>query len=131
MLRKKLAKRATPAALTAAYEKLGIARNVRAEDLPQKPACKYLRTVVEPDPQSEDHDRVNIRVPMNLIRAGLKWAAFVPKHAHSSINQALHEKGIEMDFTKITQQDIEELVSQLNDLTVEVEGREKVRICCE
>jgi hypothetical protein len=87
--------------------------------------------MVEPGPQSEDHDRVNIRVPMKLIRAGLKWAAFVPKHAHSSINRALHEKGIDMDFAQITREDIEELVSQLDDLTVEVEGKEKVRICCE
>jgi len=96
-----------------------------------KPACKYLKVIVEPGPQSEDRDRVNIRVPMKLIRAGLKFAAFVPKHAHASINQALHEKGIDMDFTQITREDIEELVSQLSDLTVEVEGKEKVRICCE
>jgi len=97
----------------------------------QRSACRYLRVVVEPGPQSEDRDRVNIRVPMKLIRAGLKWAAFVPKHAQSSINQALHDKGIEMDFSQITREDIEELVSQLNDLTVEVEGKEKVRIYCE
>jgi SHOCT-like domain len=97
----------------------------------EKPACKYLKVIVEPSPQSENRDRVNIRVPVKLIRAGLKFAAFVPKHAHASINQALHEKGIEMDFTQFTQQDIEELVSQLSDLTVEVEGKDKVRICCE
>jgi hypothetical protein len=97
----------------------------------EKPACKYLKVIVEPGPQSEDRDRVNIRVPLKLLRAGLKFAAFVPKHAHASINQALHEKGIEMDFTQFTQQDIEEIVSQLSDLTVEVEGKEKVRICCE
>lgn len=96
-----------------------------------KPACKYLRVQVEPSPGSEDQDRVNIRVPLKLIRAGLKWAAFIPKHAQSSINKALQEKGIEMDFSAITPQDVEELVSQLNDLTVEVEGKEKVRICCE
>src|SRR4030043_2316705 len=83
-----------------------------------KPACKYLKVIVEPGPQSEDRDRVNIRVPMNLIRAGLKWAAFVPKHAHASINQALHEKGIEMDFNQFTQQDIEDLGTQLSELTV-------------
>jgi hypothetical protein len=97
----------------------------------EKPSCKYLKVIVEPGPQSEDRDRVNIRVPIKLIRAGLKFAAFVPKHAHASINQALHEKGIEMDFNQFTQQDIEDLVSQLSDLTVEVEGKEKVRICCE
>ena len=102
-----------------------------AKSTVEKPACKYLRIMVEPGPQSEDRDRVNIRVPMKLIRAGLKFAAFVPKHAHASINQALHEKGIEMDFNQFTQQDIEDLVTQLSNLTVEVEGKEKVRICCE
>jgi hypothetical protein len=97
----------------------------------EKPACKYLRVVVEPGPQSELRDRVNIRVPMKLIRAGLKWAAFVPKDAQSSINQALHEKGIQMDFSQITKGDIEELISQLNELTVEVEGKDKVHVYCE
>jgi len=104
---------------------------VEAQPGTQRSDCKYLRIMVEPGPQSEDRDRVNIRVPMKLIRAGLKFAAFVPKHAHASINQALHEKGIEMDFNQFTQQDIEDLVTQLSDLTVEVEGKEKVRICCE
>jgi hypothetical protein len=97
----------------------------------EKPACKYLRVQVEPGPESENKDRVNIRVPMKLIRAGLKWAAIVPKNAQVSINKALQEKGIEMDFSAITPKDIEELVSQLNDLTVEVEGKEKVRVYCE
>ncbi len=97
----------------------------------EKPVCKYLRILVEPGAKSQDRDRVNIRVPMRLIRAGLKWAAFLPKHAHSSVNQALHEKGIDIDLSKITPDDIEELVGQLNDLTVEVEGEEKVRIFCE
>jgi hypothetical protein len=96
-----------------------------------KPACKYLKVIVEPGPESEDRDRVNIRVPMKLIRAGLKWAAFIPKNVHSNINQALHEKGIKFDLAQITQEDIEELVGQLSDLSVEVEGKEKVRICCE
>ena len=114
-------------------EKLLAALDSPAEAQPgtERSDCKYLRIMVEPGPQSEDRDRVNIRVPMKLIRAGLKWAAFIPKHAHSTINQALHEKGIEMDLTQISQQDIEELVSQLSDLSVEVEGKEKVRICCE
>jgi hypothetical protein len=32
---------------------------------------------------------------------------------------------------RLKPEDLEELVSQLNDLTVEVEGQEKVRIFCE
>jgi hypothetical protein len=92
---------------------------------------KYLRVLVEPGPNSQSKDRVNIRVPMKLIRAGMKWAAFIPKHAQSSVNKALHDKGIDVDFGKMTPKDIEELVSNLDELTVDVEGSEKVKIFCE
>lgn len=96
-----------------------------------KPKPKYLRIVVEPDPKDSDGERVNIRVPLNLVRAGLKWAPFVPKHARTHVHEALHKKGIEMDFTQMKPEDIEEFITNMNDLTVDVEGKEKVRIFCE
>ena len=36
-----------------------------------------------------------------------------------------------MDLPKIKPEDLEELVSHLNDLQVDVEGKEKIRIFCE
>jgi hypothetical protein len=96
-----------------------------------KSGFKFLRIQVEPGPGSEKQERVNIRVPTKLIRAGLKWAALMPKHARTHVHEALHEKGIEMDFDKMSAADIEELVAHLDDLTVDVEGKEKVRIYCE
>ncbi len=92
---------------------------------------RYLRVLVEPGPNSEVQDKVNVRVPLKLIRAGLKFAAFIPKHAQHSVDQALHDKGIDVDLARIKPEDIEEIVTQLNDLTVEVEGKEKVRVFCE
>jgi len=92
---------------------------------------KYLRIMVEPGPGSKNPDRVNIRVPLKLIRAGLKLAALIPKSAQSQVNDALHEKGIEMDFSQIKPEDLENIVRQLDDLTVDVEGKESVRIFCE
>jgi hypothetical protein len=94
-------------------------------------AWKYLRVQVEPGPGSEHGDRVNIRVPFKLIRAGLKFAAFIPRDAHDKVNQAFKEKGMEVDLAKITPQDLEELVSNLDDMTIEVDGKDKVRIFCE
>jgi hypothetical protein len=96
-----------------------------------KKEAKYLRVLVEPGPGNEDGDRVNIRVPMKLIRAGLKWAAFIPKNVQGKVDNALHEQGINMDLSNIKPEDLEELVTNLNDLTVDVEGKEKVRIFCE
>lgn len=92
---------------------------------------RYLRVLVEPAPGNTEADRVNIRVPLKLIKAGLKMASLIPKQAHDKVNHALREKGLEMDVTQIKPEDLEEIVYQLNDLSVDVEGKEKVRIFCE
>ena len=92
---------------------------------------RYLRVLVEPGPNSETNEKVNIRIPMKLIRAGLKWAAFIPKQAQDKVDEALKEKGFNIDLSKIKPEDLEELVVHLNDLQVDIEGREKVRIFCE
>jgi hypothetical protein len=92
---------------------------------------KYLRVQVEPGPNSESGDKVNIRVPFKLIRAGLKFAAFIPREAHDRVNKAFKEKGMDIDLARITPQDLEEIVSNLDDMTVEVDGKDKVRIFCE
>jgi hypothetical protein len=87
---------------------------------------KYLRIHVEPD---QGGDRISVRVPLKLIRAGLKLAAFLPNEAQSQVNQALQEKGI--DLSKLTPADLEELVANIDDLAVDVEGKQKVRIYSE
>lgn len=92
---------------------------------------KYLRIMVEPGEGNETHDRVNIRVPMKLIRAGLKLTSFIPKDAQGKINEALSEKGIDADFSRIKPEDLEDIIRQIDDLSVDVEGKEKVKIFCE
>jgi hypothetical protein len=96
-----------------------------------KPSWKYLRILVEPGPGSESGDKVNIRVPMKLIRAGLKWAALIPKYAQKDINKALQDKGIDLDFSQIKPEDLQDILTNLDELTVDVDGRDKVRIFCE
>lgn len=93
-------------------------------------AKKYLRIQVEPD-QAAGGDRVNVRVPMKLIRAGLKLAAFLPREYRSQVDDALKQKGMDLDLSKIAPEDLEALVSNLDDLTVDVEGKQKVRIYSE
>ena len=43
----------------------------------------------------------------------------------------MKEKGVPFDLSHFDPQDIEALLVHLNDLTVEVEGKEKVRVFCE
>jgi hypothetical protein len=95
-----------------------------------KTPCQYLHIQVGPGPNCEPKDRVNIRVPMKLIRAGLKFAAFIPRHTQGKVAEALKEKGVDVDLAKITPQDLEAVVANLNDVTVEVDGKDTVRIFC-
>ena len=96
-----------------------------------KPALKYLRVVVE-DGDGPQSERVNIRVPMGLIRAGVRLASVLPSDATSKINEKLQEQGIPIDLGKIKAEDLEDLVNSLNDLQVNVQdGNEKVRIYVE
>lgn len=101
------------------------------EKTQDKARPKYLRVIVEPGPDQENGEKVNIRVPMKLLRAGIKLASLVPKDALGKVDSHLKEKGINVDLSQITEDNLEEIVESLNDLTVDVEGKEKVRIFCE
>ena len=92
---------------------------------------KYLRVLVEPAPGNPDGDRVNVRVPLNLVRAGLKLASFIPPQVRDKVNSELKEKGVPFDLNNFNPRDVEALLGHLNDLTVEVEGKENVRVFCE
>lgn len=94
-------------------------------------APKYLRVVVEPIGENSG-ERVNVRVPMALIKAGMRFSAMMPPGVTNHVNSALSEHGINMDVSEIKTQDLEDLVDALADLEVDVEdGGQKVRVFVE
>lgn len=111
--------------------------------VPERPTfkAKYLRVIVESDDPNEVHGpiKVNTRVPMQLLRAGVKLAALIPPPARNHVNQALHEQGIPFDMNQIRPENLEEIVNQLTDLTVDVDMNDfdrskqkvKVKVFCE
>ncbi|MFP3880315.1 MAG: SHOCT-like domain-containing protein [Dehalococcoidia bacterium] len=97
---------------------------------------KYLRVMVLPDPDNEhpeNVDRVNVRVPMSLIRAGVKLTSLIPPEARDKVNGALRGKGIDFDVRNLKPEDLEELIEALEDLEVDVVGSkgEKVKVSVE
>lgn len=99
-----------------------------------KPRAKYLRVLVEAQDQhhGSGQTKVNIRVPMQLLRAGVRLGALLPREARERANAAMRENGIDLDLNQIKPENLEELIEQLNDLEVNVdEDRAKVRVFCE
>lgn len=93
---------------------------------------RYLRVLVESH-EPDQAGRVNVRVPMNLLRAGVRLAALLPAGVHEQINGALREKGVDFDVSRLKPENLEEIVEHLGELTVDVEGEhgERVKVFCE
>jgi len=103
-----------------------------------KSRAKYLRVLVEADEAMtgmKGPTTVNVRVPMQLLRAGVRLASLIPVQAHDQLDAALNRHGIPLTLSQIKPENLEELVDHLEDLTVEVDGKEgnwtKVRVFCE
>lgn len=92
---------------------------------------KYLRVLVEGQVEGKPN-KVNVRVPFELIRAGMRLAALIPVVAYEPVNRALKENGVDIDISKLRAEDLEGLVAHLQELQVDVDdGTDKVRVFCE
>lgn len=95
---------------------------------PERPAAgearpRYLRILVD----SNKGDKVNIRVPLALVRTGIKLSTMLPSDA----NEKLSERGI--DLSHLAGLEGEDLIEALRELKIDVDadGGESVRIFCE
>ena len=78
----------------------------------RKSPPEYLRVVVEEDGESAN-ERVNVRVPMALIRSGVKLATLIPGDATNRMNEKLRKKGIDIDVGNLKSEDLDQLVDAL------------------
>ena len=84
---------------------------------------KFLRVRVD----SERGDKVNVAVPLALIRAGIQLQAIMPE----GTNEELRRHGV--DFAELAKLNGDELVDALSDLTIDVQSAngETVRVYCD
>lgn len=100
-------------------------------DVRPKGKAKYLRVVVDALENGEQA-RVNVRVPLQLLRAGVRLAALIPAQALGQVNAELSKSGVPIDLTQLKPEQLEELVEHLDEMTVEVDAPDaKVRVFCE
>lgn len=78
------------------------------------------------------HENVNIKIPIMLIKAGIKVGSFLPKDAKDKFTQHVFDKGLNIDLNKIDSSNIEEFVEALKENPIEIDAdNESVRIYCE
>ena len=89
---------------------------------------RYLRVIVDASDGTQGPVKVNIRVPLMLLRAGVRLASVIPPQAQEKVNRVLREQGVDLDISTIKPENIEELIDGLQDLTVDIEERDDVKV---
>jgi hypothetical protein len=105
---------------------------------PAKSRSKYLRVLVEADESMsgiKGGTTVNVRVPLQFLRAGVRLASLIPAQAHGQLDEAFSKHGVPITLSQIKPENLEELIDHLDDLTVDVDGNDgktvKVKVFCE
>ncbi len=97
-----------------------------------KPQPKYIFIKVDGTQggASSRGEQVSIKVPIRMLRAGVKLASILPGKAGVKVQEALHNKGLDLDNLK--PETLREIISSLSELNMDIESdRGKVRIYTE
>ena len=115
--------------IAALGEALAGAAEPQLRTTPPKYLCVNIDAVGR---QSVRLRNVNINVPMQLLRDGVRLGALLPASARDELNEALARKGVAFDVSQVKPENLDALLAELNDVTVDVDdGRAKVRVFCE
>jgi hypothetical protein len=93
---------------------------------------KYFRVEVNANDSPSGPTKVNVRVPLQLLRAGVRLSALIPPKARDEVNAAMAREGIPFDINTIKPENLEELIEHLAGVTVDVDDpNARVRVFCE
>lgn len=85
------------------------------------------------DAEGEKRAKVNIKVPLRLVKAGVKFVNLIPEISRGKIEEAFQQKGVGFDLNELSKLDSEELLEALSNLEANIEDGEaqtSVRIFC-
>ncbi|UCD17222.1 MAG: hypothetical protein JSV44_12350 [Candidatus Zixiibacteriota bacterium] len=126
------------AAVSKAGFKEAIKAEVRAKALSNisesdKPKPKYMRISVDEGGTGEKRgQRINIKIPLQVLRTGMKLGAVMPERIKDKISRKLGEKGIGLNLDNLDSKSIDELMGALGEMNIDIEdGNDKIRIYCE
>jgi hypothetical protein len=101
-----------------------------AKEMGRRPSC--LRILVEDCGSGKEGDKVNVKIPLQLIRAGMKLGSILPGKTREKIDAALKERGFTTNLSDMKAEQLEEVFCAMKDCCIDVDSADgKVKICCE
>ena len=98
-----------------------------------RPKPRFVRISVHQAARNGHADKdLNIRVPIAIVRSGMRLGALIPGLAGEQVSARLRERGLDIDFSKLDAAAIEHVLKELSDTNIEIDsGKALVRITCE
>jgi hypothetical protein len=69
-------------------------------------------------------DNVHVKIPLNLVRAGLKLTSLIPQPARDQVNKAMLDKGMSFDLNDFKPEDLDELIEALREMEIDVDSKD-------
>jgi DUF4097 and DUF4098 domain-containing protein YvlB len=91
---------------------------------------KYLYVQVDPK-EGKSSERVSVKVPLALVKAGLNITKLIPADAQEKIQSSMHDSGIPFSLSDIDPQNFEEIMVALEQMSIDVDTDEStVKVFC-
>ena len=95
--------------------------------------------VLKPSKEGRDAKEVNIRVPIAVVRGGMRLGAIIATFAGEKAAQRMKERGVDLDlskintdFSKMNGAEFDAFMKSLDEMNIQVDdGKSQVRITCE
>ncbi len=84
-----------------------------------RPVPRFLKMEAGAIGKDGKDEGFRMRVPLDLLRAGIKMRALIPETKRDKINEKLREKGIEGDIFEMSDDQIDTLIRSLGELEIE------------
>ena len=83
-------------------------------------------------PGCDRPEDVNIRVPIAIVKGGMRLGAILPGFVGDQVASRLRERGLNFDLSKLDPAAIDAVMRELSDSAIDVDaGKAQVRITCE
>lgn len=96
------------------------------------PKFMYVKVISAPNETNSGKDKVDVKIPLSLLRAGLKLTSLIPPQAMDQISESMGEHGMSFDFNNLKPADIEEIIANLGEMEVNVDSADgdHIRVFC-
>jgi len=93
---------------------------------------EYLYVQVDSDDDSGE--KVNIKIPIKLLRSGINLITMLPDSVQGEVSNAMKKEGINFNLEDINPDNLDEFLTALQDLEINVDSKsdhKKIKVYCE